>query len=190
MKLSLDRETNFDFIEDIKQECGQDVRICYQCRKCTAGCPTGMDMEYAPHQVIRLLQLGQHELILNSEASWLCVSCETCTTRCPQGLDITKVMDAIRIIAQRQGKKLKVYKYKFPLFNRIFLKNLEKYGRVYELSLLTLFNIKSGQLFKDAGLGVKIFLKGKIGLFPHRIKDVKGISKIFSKIRKMEGLPK
>src|SRR5208282_717492 len=72
------------------------VADCYQCGKCTAGCPVAMHMDVAPNQVVRLVQLGEWEKALQSRAIWECVGCQTCSTRCPKEVDCAGVMDALR----------------------------------------------------------------------------------------------
>jgi ferredoxin len=50
---------------------------CYQCGKCTAGCPTAAQMDIPPTRLIRLLQLGDSESALRAGSIWQCVSCQT-----------------------------------------------------------------------------------------------------------------
>jgi len=81
---------------------GQNVFSCYQCGKCSAGCPIVEEMDILPSQVIRLVQLGEKDVV-NSETVWLCASCFTCTVRCPVDLDVAKVMESLRLIRLRKG---------------------------------------------------------------------------------------
>ncbi len=74
---------------------------CYQCGKCSAGCPAAPFMEILPNQVIRLLQLGKVERILSSNTPFACVSCFVCSSRCPKGIDIAAIMEALRQIPLR-----------------------------------------------------------------------------------------
>ncbi len=86
-------------------ESGQNVNLCYQCRKCAAGCPVSYAMDHTLAQLIHGMRLGMDDLLLNSKTMWLYASCETCTTRCPQDVDVAKVMDAVKITALHQGIK-------------------------------------------------------------------------------------
>lgn len=92
-----------DLIEQIKEISGQDVRACYQCGKCSAGCPVASAMDLMPNQILRLIQLGEHERALASRTVWVCASCNTCTARCPKSVDPARLMDALRTILTRQG---------------------------------------------------------------------------------------
>src|SRR3990172_12582159 len=79
------------------------VDACYQCKKCSSGCPLTFAMDLLPDRVIRLAILGQEEMLLQSRTIWVCSSCETCTTRCPNGIDIAGVMDWLKEEALRRG---------------------------------------------------------------------------------------
>jgi heterodisulfide reductase subunit C len=92
-----------DIIAQIAAISGQDVRACYQCGKCTAGCPLASAMDLMPNQILRLLQLGEHEQALRSRTIWQCASCLTCAARCPKDVDPARVMDALRTLLTRRG---------------------------------------------------------------------------------------
>ncbi len=96
-------KTEDDVIAAIKEISGEDVRACYQCGKCTAGCPLAASMDLMPNQILRLLQLGEYEPVLQSRTIWQCASCLTCAARCPKEVDPARVMDALRTILMRQG---------------------------------------------------------------------------------------
>ncbi len=89
------------FIAKIESMSGQDLLACYQCGKCSAGCPMAKYMDILPNQMIRFAQLGLEEALLSSNAIWLCVSCLTCNTRCPKGVKIAEVIEAIRRVRLR-----------------------------------------------------------------------------------------
>ncbi|HEY5669721.1 MAG TPA: 4Fe-4S dicluster domain-containing protein, partial [Anaerolineales bacterium] len=99
---------NTDLARRIQDELGQNVYLCYQCVKCTSGCPVGEFFDWQPNQVMRALQLGQEDIALESQTPWLCASCQTCTTRCPQGLDITAIMEFLTREALDRGLKPQV----------------------------------------------------------------------------------
>jgi heterodisulfide reductase subunit C len=90
-------------IKKIENISGQNVLACYQCGKCSAGCPMVTSMDLLPNQIIRLIQLGQIMDVLNSKTIWLCASCFSCTSRCPKGVDLAKVMEALRLLLLRKS---------------------------------------------------------------------------------------
>ena len=42
----------------IEQEIGDNVYLCYQCVKCTSGCPLAEHFDLMPNQVMRSAQLN------------------------------------------------------------------------------------------------------------------------------------
>ncbi len=149
--------------QTIQQTVGQNVFLCYQCDKCSSGCPLAEQMDWLPHQVMRAAQLGD-ESVLASKTIWLCAACQTCTTRCPQELDVAGVMDALRIEAQQQGLPPAIPEVE--QFSRLFLQNIGLMGRLYEVGLMAGLNLATGQPFKDAGMGLELLKRGKLKLIP------------------------
>lgn len=163
--LTLDRDPRLtSFLRTMAAQSEVDVNLCYQCRKCAAGCPVAYAMDLTPTQVIHAVRLGQRDLVLRSRTIWLCISCETCTTRCPQGVDIAKVMDAARIIAVREGIEPAVPEV--ARFHRKAMKSIRRHGRMFELGLIAGLKMSGGGLTKDMVLGMKLFGKGKLKLLP------------------------
>ena len=185
MKWFISHETiRSPFLKRLQEDCGEKISHCYQCGKCSAGCPIAYQMDYLPNQIMRMVQLGMEKQVLSSKTIWLCASCLTCTTRCPREIDVAEIMDYLR----RQAYKKQVIpleETEIPLFNKIFLRNIELFGRLYEMGLISMFNILSGEFFKDMSLAPKMFLKQKIGIFPHRIKNLKELREIFKKSGKL-----
>ena len=92
----------------------ENIYSCMQCSKCSASCPASSNMDILPHQVIRLLQLGNHEKILNSQTIWNCASCFTCSARCPRDIDIARIMEAIRLTVIRNKGESRIDIDKLP----------------------------------------------------------------------------
>lgn len=167
------------FSQQVKKLSGQDVKLCYQCGKCTAGCPIADVVSPTPHQIIHLIQLGQEEAALRAPTIWYCLSCITCTVRCPKEVDVAKIMDALReIVCQRQ---LSGDFPKLKIFEKLFLESIHKHGRLYELGTMMRFNILSGRLFNDIGLLQPLLEKSKLGLRPVEPKNKKDLENIFNK---------
>ncbi|MBN2092468.1 4Fe-4S dicluster domain-containing protein [candidate division KSB1 bacterium] len=105
MIIKLSRESvQSDFVKKVAEISGQNLLACYQCGKCSAGCPSVAEMDILPNQIIRLVQLGLEEQIRNFKTIWLCAACNTCAVRCPRGVDLAKIMEAIRQIVLRQNE--------------------------------------------------------------------------------------
>ncbi|MGB9006613.1 MAG: 4Fe-4S dicluster domain-containing protein [Candidatus Aminicenantales bacterium] len=96
------KEIRNDFVRKVEELSGQNLLVCYQCGKCSAGCPQAGQMDILPNQVIRLAQLGQKEDLVGSKTIWVCASCLTCNVRCPKGVKIAEVMEAVRQIVLRK----------------------------------------------------------------------------------------
>lgn len=165
------------FRDEIREICGENVLSCYQCGECTAGCPVAFAMDIAPNQVMRMVQLGMRDEVLGSSAIWLCAGCETCRTRCPKGVGLSKVMDACRQIAVRSGVKAK--EPNVLKFHEEFLKEIARNGRVHEMSLVAFYKLRSKRFFDDVLSGIQMFLKGKLGLIPSRVKRLAEVRKLF-----------
>ena len=211
MKWTLDQDS-FDgnFLHKIEKLSGQRVSSCYQCGKCSAGCPICKDMDLTPNQVMRLLQLGIKDMILASKTIWVCASCQTCSIRCPQKIDLARVMDSIRILYQIETVQdtadlrgffrgfwdrikdsfLYIFqmdaKSNLKCFNQIFLDSIHYYGRVFEPSLIYNYNINSGYLFANFMKAPIMLIKSKIKLLPAEVQRVEKVQKIFEQVRKLE----
>lgn len=92
-----------EFSAKVAELSGQNLALCYQCGKCSAGCPMAFAMDLLPNQVMRLVQLGLAEEAAECRTIWLCASCLVCTVRCPKGVDIARVMEALRLLSLRRN---------------------------------------------------------------------------------------
>lgn len=141
--------------------CAENPYKCYQCKKCTAGCPVAGYAGLHPAQIMRAVQLGQYDMILDDKFIWLCTGCQTCTTRCPQGIDIAAIMDELKIIARQEGRvpadvpSAKMLELNYNSFVR--------WGRMWEVELIALDVLKRpSSVTSWLSLGPKMLLKNKI----------------------------
>jgi heterodisulfide reductase subunit B len=160
----MDTRLSTELAQRIQRQTGENVYLCYQCVKCTSGCPLARYFDLEPNQVLRAAQLGLEQELKESKTPWLCASCQTCTTRCPQGIDIARVMDFLVSDLLDQGVKPRVPDV--ALFNKVFLRDVDILGRSYELGLLGEMNLRTGKPLKDIGLGVDMIRHGKIRFLP------------------------
>lgn len=164
---------------------GNAYNNCYQCGKCTAGCPAGSLMDNPPTRIMRLIQAGMVDEALRSDALWYCVGCMTCTARCPQNMDIAGTMDALRSIALRTGAVSdERAKRLVTAFHTSFLQNIRRHGRLRELSLVAAYKLRTRSFMQDAKAGVTMMKEGKISpLEPfsrkEEVQDRKAIEGLF-----------
>jgi len=163
---------------------------CYQCKKCSCGCPLTFAMDLLPHQVILLSLLGQEEKVLTSNTIWVCSACETCTTRCPNGIDIAGVLDWLKEEALKRG--IDVPQPEVATFHRYFLESIKAGGgRVAEATLVrryTLFKMRRKFDFKELQqnmkLGWRLFKRGRLRLLgSHKPKQQEEIQELLQQIR-------
>jgi heterodisulfide reductase subunit C len=166
-----------------------DVGQCYQCGKCSAGCPMADKMDILPNRLVRLVQKGEIEKAAASRAVWLCVSCLTCTTRCPKSVDCAAVMDALRQIAAEQDLVAPAMK-RTAIFQRAFLENIRKNGRLRELELVWNYKISAflhdrslPLLMKDALLAPQLYKRGKLHIKSKRVRDLGVVERIFERCK-------
>lgn len=112
MRINLSKKKIKDpFIAKVEELSGQNLLACYQCGKCSAGCPAVSQMDILPNQIIRYAQLGLKDELLKSKSIWICASCFTCNARCPKGINIAEVIEALRqILLRKREDHIKVEK--------------------------------------------------------------------------------
>jgi len=174
------------FTQQVIQLTGEEVMSCFQCMKCTNGCPLAPEMDVPPNKAIRYVQLGMRDAALAADSIWICATCYTCTVRCPNDIDIAHVMDTLRRMAY-QSLGDATTKSHIVHFHELFLESLKEYGRVNETKLLAKYELREGRFLKDAKLGMKMFFMGKMNIFPQKIQNKEQIEKIFERASKRKG---
>ncbi len=160
---------------------------CYQCGKCSAGCPLAEEMDFTSSMVMRMLQVEDEQTdkeLLQSQSIWLCASCEMCISRCPMSIDIPKIMDFLRQKAIEKGLQNKAASKNIIPFHRSFLDMIRFTGRSYEIGLIADYKLRSKDFFQDLKLAPKMLMKGKLPIIPESIKNRKNIEQIFKKSEK------
>jgi heterodisulfide reductase subunit C2 len=156
-------------VESLSRGSELNVQDCYQCQKCSAGCPVAFAMDDKPNQIMQMVSLGMKDRVLSSKTIWVCASCYTCSTRCPNDIDIAKVMDWLRQTAIREG--IPPAEKDVALFHATFLESIRAHGRVHELSMMARYKQKTGKWMDDFKLGWRMFIKGKLKLFPSGVRE-------------------
>jgi len=163
------------------------IAHCYQCGKCTAGCPVAEQMEMGPTKLIRFMQIGSVDKALRSNSIWQCVSCLTCSSRCPKEVDCAALMDALRELSLQQGK-VSPQAQQIVTFQRAFLDNIRRNGRLNEFDLIARFKsevaIGTRQLsflFKDASLALQLRKRKKLHFGKKSSADLDVVARIFAR---------
>jgi heterodisulfide reductase subunit C len=173
----------------IETEAGSQLASCYQCGKCTAGCPRSERMDAPPTRLIRWLQIGEEARALEAQSIWDCVACQTCSTRCPQSVDCASIMDALRQLAFTRGTVAPARR-RIVAFQQAFLDNIRRNGRLNELELTASFKLRAFRhdhaiepLFQDASLAPQLRKRGKLHLKGERVQDRAVVARIFDKCK-------
>ena len=151
----------------IAAEAGVDLKDCYQCGKCTAGCPLAESMDLMPREIIRYLQLGALDVVLNAKTPWICAQCDVCSTRCPQNVDICSTMRAVRLASKHAGKQPV---READIFDDAFIANVKSHGVSNEQYLAAAYNLKSGHLTQDMGNAFRMLKRKMVGVAVHNTK--------------------
>jgi len=170
----------------VLERVGANIHRCWQCIKCTSGCPLAEQFDVAPHQMMRALQFGDAR-VLESRTIWLCASCHTCATRCPRGIDVTSVMDALRWESRRRGVRPGIPD--IPKFNTIFMRLVGFFGRVPEALLMAAFNMVRGKPMHEAKLGWQLFRRGRLGLVPRVVRRPSSVAPVADSANKVGYFP-
>jgi heterodisulfide reductase subunit C len=163
------------------------VADCYQCGKCTAGCPVAEVMDLMPNQLVRLAQTGDLDRATNSVAIWRCVACQTCSERCPKNVDVAGVLDTFRQMSAECGDVADEVR-RTVIFQRAFLRNIRRNGRLNELQLIGRFKAEGfvdhpsvPWLMREAALAPATARRGKLHLKSGRVQDRAVVKRIFDR---------
>ncbi len=176
--------TDNALLREVERRSGACVSACFQCHKCSSGCPIAPDMDLLSSQIMRLVHLGEKEKVLESKAIWACASCEACTARCPMGIDIAAVMDTLRMMAVE--RKAALGDTRVSGFNKAFLSSVRWHGRVFELGMMTLYKLISRDLFSDVDKVPKMLAKRKLTFLPHFSRSTREVRSIFKRAEEEE----
>jgi heterodisulfide reductase subunit C len=175
-------------IRIVEKKADVSLNRCYQCQKCSVGCPVANQAESPPSEIIRRLQLGAGNELLQTDLIWTCLSCETCYARCPNEINFAAVIDALRSVALERG--VAQPEGNPPLFNRLFLNTVKTFGRAYDLQMIALYKIRTGNIMADMDKFPTMIKKGKMALLPPSGADKRKVHRIFSRLPPNKGTEK
>jgi heterodisulfide reductase subunit C len=167
---------------------GEPFRTCIQCGTCSGTCPVSGYMDHTPRQIIAMINLGMKNQVLMSNTFWYCASCYHCTVRCPQDINITELMYAL--------KRYSIWKNTYqkglvgPTYSEAFVKNIVRTGRMFEpiLAPSYIFTLGIREILAEAQGATEMLLKGRLALFPPRIKRLENFKRMMGRIIPMDGL--
>lgn len=169
----------------VERKADVNLSACYQCKKCSIGCPVADQTQSPPSEIIRRLQLGAGDELLQTDLIWTCLSCETCYARCPNQINFSAVIDALKAISLDKGVAKPAGNA--PLFNQLFLSTVKHCGRSYDLLAIALYKLGSGNLKQDLEKFPSMLLKGKMALLPPSGADTGRVKRIFNSAAQHKG---
>jgi heterodisulfide reductase subunit C len=175
-----------DFIKEVQERSGQNIKTCYQCLKCSVGCPVFPYMEFKTNSVIRLIQYGEREKVLRSSSIWLCVSCMTCGVRCPNEIDMSTVMDTLREMSIEDNYAYEADR-RVVILHEEFVRSVKMWGRLHEVTFFIPYMVRSLDLFSNMGTALALMPRGKFPLMPKQIEGIEEIRQLFDRAYKTKG---
>ncbi|MFH0990796.1 MAG: 4Fe-4S dicluster domain-containing protein [bacterium] len=187
-RIKYESELDLGFGEAIADKAyGQKLLSCIQCGTCSATCPLSHYMDYTPRKIIAMIREGFKEEVLNSLTIWLCASCYSCSVQCPRQIHITDVMYTLKRDAISHGvfpRQLPI-----PVLAQEFYGMIKRNGRNTESWLLVRLYLRTNPfvMIKEAILGIKLFLRGRMTLKRERIQKIDQLQKIMASLEPAKG---
>ena len=172
------------FRRQVEAISGRNTSLCFQCSKCSAGCPMAGQMDLKTSQVMHSIRLNREDVVLNCRAIWLCVGCETCSARCPQEVEPADVMNAARILALRNGIKPSIREV--GIYYNAFVTSMWLNGKIHDISVVAATSLLTGNIINDMPLALKLLVRGRIKLPPIPFSGSGGFRKVRERARARE----
>ena len=119
---------NNNLITEIKKFGDNDPCACFNCGNCTALCNISKEPTAFPRKIIRYIQLGLKNKLLQAPEPWLCDYCGDCNDSCPRGAKPGDIMMSARryLISEYDwtGLSRKFYTSKFWELGSLLLVSL------------------------------------------------------------------
>jgi len=158
----------------LKTPIGEKIPACMQCGICAGSCPVSHEMDHTPRELVRMVQLGLKDEVLNSNTIWICTTCFSCSVRCPREIHPTELMETLKPIAIAEGVKNKNAK-----FDAVFSDVIKKNGRASEFLLISKYSLSEPGMIKQAPFGIALLKKGKLPLSIDKMENTKELDAIF-----------
>ncbi len=158
----------------LKTPGGEKIPTCIQCGICAGSCPVSHEMDYTPRQLVRMIQLGLKQEVLNSNTIWICTTCFSCSVRCPRGIRPTELMETLKPMAMAEG-----IKNKNARFDRVFSDVIKKNGRASEFLLISKYSLLEPGMIRQVPFGLSLVSRGKLPLSIDKMEDARELKAIF-----------
>jgi len=159
---------------------GEKIVDCIQCGTCSGSCPTSFLMQDSPRSLIYKIRAGLRDEVLKSPDIWLCTSCYLCYVRCPKNIKVTDIMYALKRLSSKESFSIQWRGFHLA---KSFMKVVNHYGRNNETELLLRFFLRTNPigLIRNSMIGLKLWLRGRLPLIPHKIRERKAFRAIVAK---------
>lgn len=176
--LRLNAATDPGFRALVEEKSGQNIRSCYQCGNCTAGCPAAPFYDRQVSQIMRAVQLGLKKEALANASLWLCLSCSTCSARCPNNIDVAHVMETLREMARESGL---IKARPIEMFWKAFLDTVRYTGRSFEMGVMADYMLRTGRGWANLEIAPAALARRKMPFVPHVIEGHDEVARIFKR---------
>lgn len=95
-------EPCLQFVKELQEVGGVDLKKCYQCATCSVACPMSPAENPYPRKEMIWAQWGLKDRLLNDIDIWLCHNCGTCSDLCPRGAKPGDLLGALRNMTYRK----------------------------------------------------------------------------------------
>lgn len=80
------------------------IDYCLTCGLCASGCPASGIENMDPRKFLRLLVLGQDDIILKTDWIYACTMCQRCEYACPMDINVGRLVYEIRGMRPREER--------------------------------------------------------------------------------------
>jgi heterodisulfide reductase subunit C len=183
-------------LQEIMERSQQNLLACYQCRRCAAGCPVGVEAGVTPDRLIRMILLGDREEAMNNLLVWKCLSCFTCGARCPNNIQTARINETLKQMAKEAHTEPLLPKV--AAFHNAFMKATSHFGRFNELDFMGIYEmdntgsaVKSGkwknitdEIKASSRLGLAMVRKKRMHFRLTKVRNLAEVKGLFKKSTK------